>query len=98
MNFLTPDILRHQLLEEEPSEVILCLPKNSTDILADSISEYEKICPNIIIHEGLVDERDFSSSVNGLHKLIIFDDNFFDMISSDKILKLMVFSGKELSL
>ena len=83
------------MLEVKPSEVVLCVPKNSMDILAPSIKEYEDVFPSIRVVEGLVDETDFENHFGNHHKLIIFDDNYNDLIQSQRINKLMVFSGRK---
>ena len=51
-------------------EVIICLPKNSSEMLEDTIQDYRNSSPNCLIHEGLPNVTKMGLTENNDHKII----------------------------
>ena len=71
---LCQQILSAKLFDKPASQVILCLPKNSSHLLKETIQEYREVCKGILIHEGIPNTDSLDLRSNGQHQILIFDD------------------------
>ena len=56
--------LREKFYQEPASDIIVCVPKNSSEILHDSIERYRATDENVRIHEAQCAERNLKKIKN----------------------------------
>lgn len=91
-------ILSEKLYDVPASQIILCLPKNSSHLLQETIQEYKSACEEILIHEGVPNPETLNLTSNSSHKIIIFDDLALSVNNDPKICELMIFSARKANL
>ena len=62
--------LQEKYYSEPASQIIICLPKNSSEMLDEAIEDYRKAAPSCLINDGLPNVAKMGLLDNNDHKII----------------------------
>ena len=74
----------------------MCIPRESNNILNGSIDDFKEVCPEIIIHNGILDPSEFSNDPER-KRLVIFDDLYSMVCEDSRMCLFFTFSARKTS-